>query len=102
MKFNGLFFTVLFITVFVIHIPVYASKPIPAHDPSVIAELEAAAAMENNPFMQKIKPLSHAPESSGSKSSAKAVVYSSDFEGTDGGLTGTLDWEWGTYIWTGS
>ena len=32
----------------------------------------------------------------------KATVYFSDFEGTDGGAVGTLDWEWGTYSWSGA
>ena len=31
----------------------------------------------------------------------EAIVYFSDFESDNGGLTPTLDWEWGTYAWAG-
>jgi PKD repeat protein len=31
-----------------------------------------------------------------------AILYFWDFEGTDGGFAGTLDWEWGTYAWAGT
>jgi hypothetical protein len=30
-----------------------------------------------------------------------AVIYSSDFESDNGGMSGTLDWEWGVYSWVG-
>ena len=33
---------------------------------------------------------------------APVVVYSSDFESNNGGMSGTLDWEWGIYSWTGN
>lgn len=31
----------------------------------------------------------------------EAIVYFSDFETDNGGLTASLDWEWGTYAWAG-
>ncbi len=31
-----------------------------------------------------------------------AILFFSDFEGSDGGLVGSLDWEWGTYSWAGT
>ncbi len=30
-----------------------------------------------------------------------AILYSWDFEGSNGGFAGTLDWVWGTYNWNG-
>ena len=30
------------------------------------------------------------------------VVFFTDFEGSDGGGVGTLDWEWGTFAWSGA
>ncbi len=32
----------------------------------------------------------------------EAVIFFSDFEGTDGGLVGSLDWEWGAFAWSGA
>jgi Cys-rich repeat protein len=32
----------------------------------------------------------------------EAVLYFSDFESDNGGMTGSLDWEWGEYIWDNS
>jgi hypothetical protein len=34
--------------------------------------------------------------------SPRAVVFFTDFEGNNGGGVGTLDWEWGTYAWSGA
>lgn len=31
----------------------------------------------------------------------EAIIYFSDFEADNGGLTPSLDWEWGTYAWVG-
>ena len=32
----------------------------------------------------------------------EATIFFSDFEADNGGLVGSLDWEWGTYAWAGT
>ncbi|HPQ38900.1 MAG TPA: hypothetical protein PLV45_00875 [bacterium] len=39
--------------------------------------------------------------SAASLDGSRLDVYFSDFEADDGGLVGTLDWEWGDYAWVG-
>lgn len=39
--------------------------------------------------------------SADSMDGSRLDVYFSDFEADDGGLVGTLDWEWGDYAWVG-
>lgn len=61
----------------------------------VAAELAAVAAWEASPVYANA--LQAAP-----RMKTSATVFFSDFEADNGGLTGTLDWEWGTsYAWTG-
>jgi len=38
----------------------------------------------------------------GRSAQAMEVVFFSDFEGSNGGLVGTRDWEWGAYAWVGA
>ncbi len=48
--------------------------------------------------------VAQAPDTASASADAnqiQGVLFFSDFEGTDGGLVGTLDWEWGTYSWVG-
>lgn len=54
----------------------------------------AADAAQTAPSSQIIgEPVAH-PDAYGA---ARAVVYSSDFEADNGGLAGTVDWEWGAF-----
>ncbi len=61
----------------------------------VAAELAAAAAWEASPVYatKAAEAPAGAPE---------AIVFFSDFEASNGGLVGTLDWEWGVYAWVGA
>lgn len=54
----------------------------------VAAEIAALAAWEASPV--------YAPLSTPPLREPEAIVYFSDFEADDGGLTGSLDWEWST------
>lgn len=67
----------------------------PPSDPAR-AELDAAAAWEVAP--------QYAPAPApATQRGPRAIVYSSNFDGDNGGLTASLDWEWGpTYAWTGA
>lgn len=59
----------------------------------------AADAAQSAPSPQTIgEPVAH-PEASGA---GRAVIYFSDFEADNGGLTPTLDWDWGAFAWAGS
>ena len=64
----------------------------------VAAELAAAAAWEASP----VYATKAAGAPAGAPAAPEAIVYFSDFEANNGGLVGTLDWEWGTYAWVGS
>jgi len=62
-------------------------------------ELAAAAAYDaTNPTA----PTVWAAEPPVHDGSPGGVVYFADFEGNTGGGVGTLDWEWGTYAWSGA
>jgi len=67
-------------------------------DAEIRAELQAAETSSSKPSLD----LSDDGGSSSSKAvSGGAVIYFSDFESDNGGMTGTLDWEWGVYSWVG-
>jgi len=59
------------------------------------AEIAAQAAWDASPVFASPPPADpRAPE---------AIIYSSSFDADNGGLTGSLDWEWGAvYAWTGA
>lgn len=63
--------------------------------PAEQAEIDAAA-MVAGQVPAVGAPVAH-PDAYGA---GRAVVYFSDFEADNGGLAPTLDWEWGTYVWT--
>lgn len=67
-----------------------------AATPEEQAEIAAAAAVPA-PSGSIGEPVPH-PEA---WNTPEAVIYFSDFEADNGGLTPTLDWEWGSYAWTG-
>lgn len=48
-----------------------------------------------------VKAPALAPFPAGSAAITEDILYFSDFEGDNGGLAATLDWEWGTYAWVG-
>ncbi len=62
-------------------------------------ELAAAATYEaTNP----VAPTLWAAAPAVDGGSPEATVFFTDFEGTNGGGVGTLDWQWGTYAWSGA
>jgi len=62
-------------------------------------ELAAAAAYDaTNPTA----PTVWAAEPPVHDGSPSGVVFFTDFEGNNGGGAGTLDWEWGSYAWSGA
>jgi len=61
------------------------------------AELQAAAA----PSPPSLDLSDREWISSTKAASGGDVIYFSDFESDNGGMTGTLDWEWGAYSWVG-
>ena len=63
----------------------------------VQAEIAADAAMIAVSPQIIGEPIPH-PDAYGA---SRAVIYFSDFEADNGGLTPALDWEWGTYAWVG-
>jgi len=64
-------------------------------DAEIQAELRAAAAYSSaKDFTTVTRKITEIP-------TPGTVLYSSDFETNNGGMTGTLDWEWGTYSWIG-
>jgi hypothetical protein len=67
-----------------------------AVSPEEQAEIAAAAAVPA-PTGVIGEPVPH-PDALGA---SRAVVFFSDFEGDNGGLTPSLDWEWGTFAWVG-
>lgn len=74
------------------------AAPAAAGSPDEIAEIEAALERESNP------PMVAATGPSGPDLLAlrtSEIVYFSEFEENDGGLTATGDWEWGSYAWVG-
>ena len=67
----------------------------PGASDEVAAELAAVAAWEAAPEYAAATPN---PATRG----VQDTVYFSNFDSDDGGLVGTIDWEWGTsYSWTG-
>ena len=74
----------------------YTAAQETAVDP-VTAELQAAEAAGHNPL------LAAAGTGPASRQAGipDAILYSWDFEGSNGGFVGTLDWVWGTYNWNG-
>ncbi|HOC42238.1 MAG TPA: hypothetical protein PKJ99_04385 [Thermoanaerobaculales bacterium] len=64
----------------------------------IAAELAAAAAWEASPVYAAKATAAPA----GAPAAPEAIVYFSDFEADNGGLIGTLDWQWGVYAWVGS
>jgi hypothetical protein len=73
-----------------------AAQDVPGDPAEVAAELAAAAAWQAAPVFAPAVPASplRTPE---------ATVFFSDFNTDNGGLIGTLDWEWGaTFAWTGT
>jgi ABC-type amino acid transport substrate-binding protein len=65
---------------------------------AVQEELEAAEAYRLNPAPV---PAPAAPPVV-ARPAPEDIIYFSDFEGDDGGLVGSLDWEWGTFAWNGA
>lgn len=85
---------VLVIAGLVVVVPAFAQESTTVPD-EVAAEIAAAAAWEASPVYGN-SPTAvtfHEPE---------ATVFFSNFDADNGGLTGSLDWEWGTsYAWNG-
>jgi hypothetical protein len=65
-----------------------------AATPEEQAEIDAANAVVA-PLGTVGSPVPH-PDANGA---GRAVVYFSDFESDNGGMTPSLDWEWGTFAW---
>jgi len=63
-----------------------------------LAEIAAAEAYVAPVPLVIGEPVPH-PDANGA---GRAIVYFSDFESDNGGMTPTLDWEWGTYAWAGT
>ena len=65
--------------------------------PEEQAEIDAANAVVA-PLGTVGSPVPH-PDANGA---GRAVVFFSDFESDNGGMTPSLDWEWGTFAWAGT
>ena len=66
------------------------------YTPAEQAEIDAANASQGGP------PVYGPPQSLPEGPGPEATIYFSDFESDNGGLAGTLDWEWGVYMWSGA
>jgi hypothetical protein len=67
--------------------------------PEEAAELAAAAAVEAGTTSPPVSGPAGPPAS---PQTIRAPVFFTDFEADDGGGVGTLDWNWGTYAWSGA
>ncbi|HPJ69157.1 MAG TPA: IPTL-CTERM sorting domain-containing protein [Desulfobacteraceae bacterium] len=64
-------------------------------DAEIQAELRAAASQSSaKDFTTMTRKVTELP-------TPGTVLYSTDFETNNGGMTGNLDWEWGAYSWIG-
>jgi hypothetical protein len=75
-----------------------SAVPAESTDAEIQAELQAAA----TPSLPPSLDLSVGERISSNKADSEGgAIYFSDFESDNGGMTGTLDWEWGVYNWVG-